>query len=284
MRKGALIMVLAAVMTMLLGTGCSEKKEAQADSIVVMTDTVDTTSVDSVETIIAETPMPKAADELFDDFFFNFASNKQLQRNRILFPLTVKEGENTRQVQRQEWKMEKFFRTQGYYTLIFDNPKQMKLVKDTAVNTVVVEKIQLRNGTVEQFHFQRRDGQWVLSEINNIAYANTGNASFLTFLDKFLTDEAYQSQSIESPLPYVGPDPNGEDENTSINTEIPAAQWQEFLPEIPNDVLYNIDYGQTNASSKQKILMFKGISNGLETQLVFKQNGADWKLVKLNTQ
>ncbi|MBR4368715.1 MAG: DUF4348 domain-containing protein, partial [Prevotella sp.] len=52
----------------------------------------------------------------------------------------------------------------------------------------------------------------------------------------------------------------------------------------PNDVLYNIDYGQTNASSNQKILMFKGIANGLETQLVFKKNGNDWRLVKLNAQ
>ena len=39
----------------------AKAKLAEADSIVVMTDTVDTTSVDSVETIIAETPMHKNA-------------------------------------------------------------------------------------------------------------------------------------------------------------------------------------------------------------------------------
>lgn len=284
MRKGVVFVVALAVMTMLIGTGCTDKKEAKSDTLAVITDTIDTTSVDSLEEIIAETPMPKAADELFDDFFFNFASNKQLQRNRIVFPLTVKTGEESRQVQRQEWKMEKFFRTQGYFTLIFDNTKQMKLVKDTSINKVTVEKIRLGNGTVEQFQFERKNGQWVLAEIDNISYANTGNASFLTFLDKFLSDESSQQQSIENPLPYYGPDPQGEEENKCVNTEIAASEWRDFLPELPTEVLYNIDYGQTNASSNQKILMFKGIANGLETQLVFKKNGKDWRLVKLNAQ
>jgi hypothetical protein len=284
MRKGVVFVVALAVMTMLIGTGCTDKKEAKSDTLAVITDTIDTTSVDSLEEIIAETPMPKAADELFDDFFFNFASNKQLQRNRIVFPLTVKTGEESHQVQRQEWKMEKFFRTQGYFTLIFDNTKQMKLVKDTSINKVTVEKIRLGNGTVEQFQFERKNGQWVLAEIDNISYANTGNASFLTFLDKFLSDESSQQQSIENPLPYYGPDPQGEEENKCVNTEIAASEWRDFLPELPTEVLYNIDYGQTNASSNQKILMFKGIANGLETQLVFKKNGNDWRLVKLNAQ
>lgn len=284
MRRGVFVVVILSVIAMFFGTGCTDKKEAKTDSVAVVTDTIDTTAVDSIEEIIAETPMPKAADELFDDFFFNFASNKQLQRNRIVFPLTVKTGEESHQVQRQEWKMEKFFRTQGYFTLIFDNTKQMKLVKDTSINKVTVEKIRLGNGTVEQFQFERKNGQWVLAEIDNISYANTGNASFLTFLDKFLSDESSQQQSIENPLPYYGPDPQGEEENKCVNTEIAASEWRDFLPELPTEVLYNIDYGQTNASSNQKILMFKGIANGLETQLVFKKNGKDWRLVKLNAQ
>lgn len=283
MRRGVFVVVILSVIAMFFGTGCTDKKEAKTDSVAVVTDTIDTTAVDSIEEIIAETPMPKAADELFDDFFFNFASNKQLQRNRIVFPLTVKNGEESHQVQRQEWKMEKFFRTQGYFTLIFDNTKQMKLVKDTSINKVTVEKIRLGNGTVEQFQFERKNGQWVLSEIDNISYAKTGNASFLTFLDKFLSDEGSQQHSIDNPLPYYGPDPEGE-ENKCVNSEIAASEWREYLPELPNEVLYNIDYGQTNASSNQKILMFKGIANGLETQLVFKKNGNDWRLVKLNAQ
>ncbi len=37
--------------------------------------------------------------------------------------------------------MEHFFMRQDYYTLIFDNQKQMKLMKDTTIDHVVVEKV-----------------------------------------------------------------------------------------------------------------------------------------------
>jgi len=33
---------------------------------------------------------------------------------------------------------------------------------------------------------------------------------------------------------------------------------------------------------KYKILSFKGLSNGLETQLIFKRRGGKWRLEKLN--
>jgi len=68
-------------------SGCTEKNTSAVDSDTIIT--VDTTAVvDSIEDeIIAATPMPKAADELFDDFFFNFAANRKLQSKRIVFPL-----------------------------------------------------------------------------------------------------------------------------------------------------------------------------------------------------
>lgn len=37
--------------------------------------------------------------------------------------------------------MEHFFMRQDYYTLIFDNQKQMKLMKDTTIDHVVIEKV-----------------------------------------------------------------------------------------------------------------------------------------------
>ena len=37
--------------------------------------------------LFEDTPLPKAADELFDDFFFNFVSNPKFQTSRVVFPL-----------------------------------------------------------------------------------------------------------------------------------------------------------------------------------------------------
>ena len=90
MRRTVFFAFLAIVMMMTVGTGCTEKKAAQNDTLSSDSLLADTSEAeDSMETIISEEPMPKAADELFDDFFFNFAANRRLQRERIDFPLTV---------------------------------------------------------------------------------------------------------------------------------------------------------------------------------------------------
>ena len=107
-------MVLA---TMIWTTGCTERKTDVQDTI---SDSIapDTLAPDTLETLIEETPMPKAADELFDDFFFNFAANRKLQMKRIVFPLPVVNGADTTFVPKKRWKMEHFFMHQDFYTLI----------------------------------------------------------------------------------------------------------------------------------------------------------------------
>ena len=109
-RKGALFVVMAmvAVMTFFSTTGCSDKKPSTQDTAVSTTDSVSAVT-DTMETIIAEAPMPRAADELFDDFIFNFAANKKLQFKRIHFPLPIVRGGNTTYVPANKWKMEHFF-------------------------------------------------------------------------------------------------------------------------------------------------------------------------------
>ena len=80
--------ILILTMIVFSGVGCSDKKPVVADS--VLADSVaDSIVADTLEAILEEQPMPKAADELFDDFFFNFAGNRKLQVKRILFPLAV---------------------------------------------------------------------------------------------------------------------------------------------------------------------------------------------------
>ncbi len=46
-------------------------------------------------------------------------------------------------------------------------------------------------------------------------------------------------------------------------------------------MIYNILYGQKYSASNRRIITFRGLSNGAETQLIFKQNGKDWRLEKV---
>lgn len=262
-------------------TGCTDKKPVAIDSVVVDSTQADSTSADTLEALITEQPMPKAADELFDDFFFNFAANRKLQRKRIHFPLPVyRDGKVVKTIKKEEWKIDNFFMRQDFYTLIFDNTKQMNVVKDTTISHVVVEKINLTTKSVKQYLFNRINGEWLLTSIDfKHMYKNT-NASFLKFYERFAADSAFQMQSVHDPLSFVGPDPDNDFSSTS-GTLLPE-QWPSFAPELPREMIYNIIYGQKYTESEQKIFVIRGIANGLETELTFKRRHGNWMLTKLS--
>lgn len=284
MKKLCLLMVLMAALTVVCftTTGCSDKKPVTViDSAVVDTTATDTQAIDSTEKLIAETPMPKAADELFDDFVFNFAANRKLQLKRVQFPLPVYHNDKlSKNIDKKHWKTEHFFMRQDYYTLIFDNQKQMNLVKDTTIAHVVVEKVFYHKRTVQQFVFDRINGQWMMTSINYKPMYSNKNASFLKFYGKFATDSTFQAEHLHNPVKFVGPDPD--DDFSTMTGDIEPETWPAFAPKLPSSMIYNIIYGQKYNESNQKIFVIRGIANGLETELTFKRIGGKWMLTKLN--
>lgn len=284
MKKLSFLSVLLAVLTVVCFTsvGCSDKKPAQVhDSISVDSVIADTQAVDSTEKLIEETPMPKAADELFDDFVFNFAANRKLQMKRVHFPLPVYHNDKlVKSIGKRAWKMEHFFMHQDYYTLIFDNQKQMNLVKDTAIDHVVIEKVFYAKKKVQQFLFNRINGEWMMTSINYKPMYTNMNASFLKFYGKFATDSAFQAEHLHNPVKFVGPDPD--DDFSTMSGDIEPETWPAFAPQLPHGMIYNIIYGQKYAESNQKIFVIRGIANGMETILTFKRVHGKWMLTKLN--
>ncbi len=264
----------------LVSVGCTDKRpEPVSDSTMVDSASTDTSKVDSVDSVIIATPMPKAADALFDDFFFNFAANPSLQRERIIFPLKMRNGETVTEKQKSEWKTDKFFMHQGYYTLIFDSKKQLEIHNDTSIKRATVEKIYLRKKTIEQYRFEKIRGAWMLREIETIALNKSSNASFLSFYQKFATDEQFQTRSLNEPVKMTVPDPD--DDFQMMTGDIYPDQWIDYRPQImPHDFIYNINYGQKPVSGTSKIFVIRGIANGLEERLFFKQVSGKWKLME----
>ena len=229
----------------------------------------------------ADIPLPNHADELFDDFFFNFAGNKKMQRNRISFPLVVREGGETRRIERKDWKRETFFMKQGYYTLIFDDESQIEQVKDTTITQVVVENINLNENRVRQYVFNRRAGLWMLDSICYHDLSEAHHASFLKFYNRFVNDTVFQYRSLEERVQFSSPDPD--DDFQDIDGEFTAESWPAFCPELPGEILYNIIYRpfSPTARVKSKIFILKGISNGFELRLFFRKDGESWKLHRM---
>ena len=284
MKKLSFLSVLMSVITILCFTaaGCTDKKPAQVnDSTGVDSAVTDTQAIDSTEKLIEETPMPKAADELFDDFIFNFAANRKLQLKRIHFPLPVYQNDKWKKsINKNQWKIEHFFMRQDYYTLIFDNAKQMDLVKDTTVSHVVIEKVFYAKKTVQQFLFNRINGEWMMTSINYKPMYTNSNASFLKFYGRFATDSLYQAEHLHNPVKFTGPDPD--DDFSTMTGDIEPETWPAFAPQLPHGMIYNVIYGQKYTGGNQKIFVIRGIANGLETELTFKKIGGEWMLTKLN--
>lgn len=278
--KRFLIAIVASVLLMFSCTGNKTQRaeEPQADSVA---DTVEVTPIDSLEMLIGETPTPKAMDELFDDFVFNFAANKKLQMDRVVFPLTVCKGDKTETIDKKKWEMERFFMRQGYYTLFFDNENQMQLMKDTSVTQAIVEKILLKKDVVKDYVFNRIRGAWMLREIREMAISENMNASFLDFYLHFVSDMAFQLKSLNSRVTFVGPDPD--DDFNMMEGIITPDTWEAFAPKLPSKVLYNIIYGQPEPVGNEKIFILRGIANGQEMELRFKKVNNRWLLMKMTT-
>ena len=268
---------------LLLLTSCGGNKTNNTGE-TVFSDTIVTNDTDSVVSMVEEmtdTPMPKAADELFDDFFFNFAVNKNLQMERIAFPLPSKNGETINKITKKEWKMDYFFTRQGYYTLLFDNESQMEVVKDTAINHAVVEKIYFNTKSIIQYVFNRRNGAWMLTAIHTVPISTSNNASFLEFYQRFATDAEFQMESLGKTVEFVGPDPD--DDFNMMEGIITRDTWEAFAPQLPVKMIYNIIYGKPRKESTTKMFVLRGIANGLELEMKFRKVQGCWKLTKLTT-
>ena len=264
--------------------GCKQNSLAENNGGTDDTDSIgmvdDDPTADETDELISEEPMPKAAEEFFDDFFFNFASNNRLQKERICFPLLVRSNAKTDTLQSKDWHTDHFFMHQEEYTLIFDNEEQMNQAKEVPVEEVTVEKIFLSQAFVNQYVFRKKNGQWKLDEIRKQTLSLNPNASFLAFYRRFASDSIFQHQSLNEEIQFIGPDPD--DEFSQMEGVITPDFWEAFAPELPRDTIYNIIYGKRKTSADDKIFVIRGISNGQEVMLTFHHQHDKWKLTKLS--
>ena len=203
-----------------------------------------------------EDPQPIQADESFDDFIYNFASDDVLQRQRVKFPLPYYNGDKKSNIEERNWKHDDLFTKQHYYTLLFDREEDMDLVGDTSLTSVQVEWMFVKTRMVKRYYFERIKGAWILEAINLRPIEQSDNENFVEFFGHFATDSLFQSQRVREPLAFVTSDPDV-------------------------DRLSNINYGQRNDDdSPTKILALKGIGNGFSNILYFRRKAGEWELYK----
>ena len=273
---------LIAGVILLCMLGSCDNKKTKIDPFASITQEVDSIrqQADSIHgDELPEEPQPIQADESFDDFIYNFASDDALQRQRVKFPLPYYKGDEKSNIDEKHWKHDDLFTKQHYYTLLFDKEEDMDLVGDTSLTSVQVEWIFVKTRMMKRYYFERIKGAWILEAINVRPIGKSDNENFVEFFGRFATDSIFQSQRVREPLAFVTSDPD--DDFSILETSLDLNQWFAFKPELPSERLSNINYGQRNDdNSTTKILALKGIGNGFSNILYFCRKAGEWELCK----
>lgn len=279
MNKSIIFLQAIVIVTIML-TGCMDRGTKPETLPLEDTLSVDSAKVDSITELVEEEPMPLAADELFDDFFFNYAASRKIQKERTNFPLPIISYGKRSLMQASQWKREQFFMPQGYYTLIFHKASQLSLVNDTSVSHVTVERIAIPKERVTRWFFARQRGLWKLDSIDHISLRQYAEAPFMRFYERFVNDSLFQQESLASEIYFTGPDPD--DDFSTMSGDIMPEQWPMFKPWMPSGTLYNIRYGQKPYPvSDVRFFYIRGIANGLQTDIIFTRKGKSWQLKKV---
>ncbi len=264
-----------------LMVSCTGKKvQVSEEADLSLEDTLPAIVVPVQEPEIEEVTGPTRADELFDDFIWNFSSDERLQRNRVRFPLQVVTTEGTEQLQREDWEFDGLFADQPNYTLMFDNEEDIDFEADTSLNSAELEWLYLDSKIQQRYFFNRNKGAWMLDSISMSPLdINDGDGGFLSFYSHFANDSIYQLEHIANPIEFVTLDPD--DEFSILETTMGVSQWFAFRPELPTDKLTNINYGQANNDrSRMKILKVNGFGDGSCIILYFRKRGGEWEMYK----
>lgn len=255
---------------------CGGRSESPAEDTLADSTMVDSENMDTVS--ISEDVPPKRADELFDDFVYGFMKNKNFQHSRIEFPLRVITYGKVTYIQADQWRHDKLYSAHEVYTRIFADHRAMQTAKDTSVNNVVVENIDIVKQIVKKYIFERKNGEWKLTTLDTQTYKKGTDSEFYTFYERFATDEEFQQAHIS---PMFGFTTFDEDTFQRIDGTVDAIQWEDFRPELPVDKINNIIYGNRQTNSDTRIMSISGLSGGLSCSLTFKKKNGKWMLTKL---
>ncbi len=269
-----------AFLSMLLSCSWERRVETDEDEPVALEDSLDE-EADSLF-LYDEEVIPKTADELFDDFFFSFTTDKKFQQQRVVFPLPVVDGSQSASVSQAEWKDFNRFVEQDFYSVIYERESDMELQKDTSVRSVSVEWFHLSEKYVERYNFRRSDeGTWLLTDVEKEETSQTPHASFVEFYAQFSQDTLFQRESIDFPLHLVA-ESQGEASDGG-EMELSPDDWAEFREQmpLPEEVMTNIDYGQAALSENRKILLVEGMSNSLYVKYKFDCTNGVWHLYEI---
>lgn len=261
---------------MLLACGGNKTQDIEEVEEIVQ----DTVALDTLNVAEAEEALPARADELFDDFLFEYAADSMVQRLRTYFPLPYTIDGERCDVQKKNWRYDPLFSHHDFYTVIYNEEQELQLEKDTSLVQVRVEMLNLESKRAKRYQFKRYKGVgvWVLSGVTEEPMTQEKDpADFLEFYRHFATDSLFQRERVSRPLKFITIDP--EDDFCVLETTLDVDQWFAFRPQLPTREMTNFYYGQQyQQNPHHKLICFRGKGNGFNNILTFSKQDGRWML------
>lgn len=284
-RNGVNMNGLAKTWIILLGfvlLSCNSKQRADEAWVDSVLQAIDSIPDEQLDFTLDEVPIDNAVDGNFNDFIYTFLRNRQLQLERVEWPVKVidTEGKVVKTLRnRTEFRKALFPSSQDYFVMLLNDVSQMEEDAGSTSDEAYVHFVDFDNLSVERCSFLRKDGLWTLNDVFEQSFNEHPLSGFLSFYHQFAVDSIYQIDHVAQPLTVSIPDEN--DEMGMIDGTIDADQFPLFSPELPLGVVMFVDYGQLVKKSERIVMVKCGMANGMMDILTFDQEDGEWKLVGL---
>jgi len=121
----------------------------------------------------------------------------------------------------------------------------------------------------------------ILLNLISQSFAQDSNQDFNSFSYKFFSDSSFQKGNIEFPLIMIIWNSDTDDFDTSY---VKPPQWVysdfNFFKNDFNVQLYD-SFQKSLRNTKERVISFEGVENGIQVNLFFKYSSFSWRLVKL---
>lgn len=217
------------------------------------------------------------ADELFDDFLYNYVSDIKLQQCRTFFPLTeIRADGEVVAIEEDDWKQDFSFMNNEYTTNLYNDEREKSINEDTTLTLASLEKIDLLDKMITSFDFIKDHGRWNLKTIRHISFDKSDLADFLRFYSRFSQDTCFNYASLARSIRISMMDP--EDDEQSIDGFVTKDQWNTVHSGIPEGIITNIRYGQRYRRPKRILMEKISMGNGMSETFTFRKTDTRWEL------
>ncbi|NEM98830.1 DUF4348 domain-containing protein [Pontibacter burrus] len=213
-------------------------------------------------------------DSSFWDFAVNFGFNKDLQKQRIKFPLEYEEFGVSSLIDSSRWKHERLFVDLEAITEISNGLRENKRTTEK-----VFTWIDTKTSVSKNYYFKKRRGKWYLDKISSVQENALDNEEdFNSFLREFCKDSVFQKQRIKFPLDMTTLDNDYNDKREFIKSD----QWRYTSFYYGCDSISTTfdDFNRSFKNTNIRVLIIHGIENGINAQFTFEKDSGKWVMTK----